>query len=539
MKKMQKIGATALLALTGICASCGGGGGDPDTAYLTIGTYDGGIGTTWLEKAAERFIEQYGSQTFEEGKTKIKISISANKGYDGSTLTTSGGDKDIYFSEGFDYYSIKNCGKYLDLSDIMTTNNQYGDNKKIIDKIDADYKSYLNIEGSYYGVPFYDAFYGMVYDLDAWKENEFYIGKNGDGDWCDGVDASLLSKGPDNVEGTYDDGLPATFEEYKNLFEHIQKDAGYTPFQYPTNNGIDYMAAFPLNLWANLEGKENIMIGYNFSGTATDLVEVDNDGNFTPLAPTDINTQNGYLVHKQKGLYQTIDFVRKVMAGSPLYYRSATTHTSAQKTFVNSADSSKQEKIAMLCDGSWWENEAKPAFDALPSRVKRHNYAIMPMPFAEPAQGNEVRKQTILSMSGSYGVINTNVRRNGHEKLAKAFMQFLTSDAELQNFTLQTNMTRPLNYSLTEEQMDVVTTYTKSILNVKNNSNIDIAYPYSSFKAVVNDYGNLQTFNWAFHTNSSRNPFASFVKSASYTSKQYFDDVNSYFKTYWETKIIN
>lgn len=533
-KRFLTLGVIALGA-TSFLTACGGrvidDQEDLTKANLSIGTYDGGIGSAWLEEAAMRFAKLMENEELQPGRKGVKITVASSKNYVGTELQNNGGDKDIYFVEAFDYYAVRNGGKFLNIADIMTEPIGYNDdNKTIVSKIPAEYRDFMDLNGEFYGIPFYDAFYGMVYDLDAWKENSFYLGT--DGDFHDGTDATILTTGPDGVANTYDDGLPATFAEYRTMLNRIV-DCSYLPFQYPLNNGIDYTASFPLNIWANQEGKEQMKLNYSFSGTATNLVDIADTGAATPLADTEINEKNGYLLHKQRGLYDAINFVKSVMCVDKNYSQGTSTHLVAQEDFVLSADDSSSFKVAMLCDGSWWENEAAPQFKKLGS-IDRHNYAIMPMPFAST---NDIgRNQTILSLSGSYGVINKNVLNNGHEKVAKEFMKFLHSDLELQTFTTRTNMTRPLEYEMTAEQEASLSTYTKSILNLKRNTKIDIVYPYSAFRGVISDYGNLGTFAWAFNTGQTKNPFVAFSGTATYTAPQYFNDVNAFFKDYWTKK---
>lgn len=44
---------------------------DDTKTQLYIANYDGGVGTDWLNEAAERFSSAYESESFESGKTGV------------------------------------------------------------------------------------------------------------------------------------------------------------------------------------------------------------------------------------------------------------------------------------------------------------------------------------------------------------------------------------------------------------------------------------------------------------------------------------
>ena len=207
-----------------------GAKGDSNCAQLTIATWDGGIGSQWLENAAQKFEEKYKDSTdFEEGKKGVDISIVASRSFDGSEMANTPLTYDVYFVEAIDYYAMVNANQMADMTEVITSPlSAYGEEGTILDKMNPTYQEFLKTsDGKYYAIPFYEAYYGFVYDMDLWDKKSYYI--SADGGWAkaDGQ----LSAGADGQAGTDDDGLPATYDEFAQLIERI-KDSGVTPFAY-------------------------------------------------------------------------------------------------------------------------------------------------------------------------------------------------------------------------------------------------------------------------------------------------------------------
>ena len=56
---------------------------------------------------------------------------------------------------------------------------------------------------------------------------------------------------------------------------------------------------------------------YTFDGVATDLIQVDEDGNVKKLPDTQITFENGYELQQQAGRYYTLKFVENVLSKKP------------------------------------------------------------------------------------------------------------------------------------------------------------------------------------------------------------------------------
>ncbi len=497
-----------------------------NATQLTIATWDGGLGSQWLENAARRFEVQMKDVSFEEGKTGCHITISASRSFDGSSMAFTPLTHDIYFVEAVDYYAMINNGQMACLTDIMTEPlTEFGEDKTILEKIPTALQEFLlTDDGNYYAIPFYETFYSFSYDLDLWDAKSFYFAK--DGGWTNA--SGELSDGPDGKPGTYDDGMPATYADFAVLVDHI-KEEGVLPFICAAN-ATDYVANFLYEYYANYEGKDQMELNFSFDGTATDLIEVPEDGTVTELPATDISWENGYELQRQAGRYYGLQFARDILAPED-NYKISDTHINAQKSFVRGGIVNDQP-IAMILEGSWWENEAKAGFEELEDGgYERHNYAVMPKPHATEDKIGQT--PCWLGTSSSYGFVASNT---AHLDLALSFMRFLHTDAELSHFTAEVNMTRPLNYPITEEDSAKLTTYCKSILTLKENS--DIIYPYTNREQVLDNPLQFGSFAWAWMTSVDgyeyRNPWLYFCEVDGASAEAYFSSQEVYFETRWD-----
>lgn len=96
----------------------------------------------------------------------------------------------------------------------------------------------------YYAIPHYSAYTGIIYDIDLFDENLYYFAKTPTGSALEELfvadNTVARSAGPDGVEGTDDDGLPATYDEFFKLCEYIKQGAA-TPLVWTGANYKDYL----------------------------------------------------------------------------------------------------------------------------------------------------------------------------------------------------------------------------------------------------------------------------------------------------------
>ena len=512
---------------------------DPTKANLHVLTLDKGIGTKWLENAAAIFNEMYAeSEDFQQGRKGVKVSIIGDTKLDGAYLNTAVLNDDIYFTEQVDYRDLVNKGKLLDITDVLKADlSFYGDEegKTILSKIDPTMESYMNMNNKYYGVPFYDSFYGFVYDVTLWKENNLYLSNDPEDPFVPYDDANI-SVGSDNIAGTPDDGLPATYEEFGLLMDELNQ-RGITPF-ITADIAKEYVADYLYNVVADYEGVDQMVLNLTLNGTATDLIDtVDNNGNITYKPATQITQSNGYLLTRQAGRYSGLNFLKNYIMtlpnGQASGYRFVDTHTTAQRQFVQKNVGSRPD-VGMIIEGSWWENEAASIIATEAEKSGRRDFAIMPIPFASKEKAIESNyKHTYLSLSQSFGVVSS---KCSNVKLAKEFMKFLHCDKMLSKFTADTSITRPLNYEVTSQDQSKLSNYAKSLIYLKQHSNI--VYPYSSLPVMVNNPSDFKHYYFVWKSDVDGTPYNhpwDYLRDGSKnpTIKKYFDGHYDHYYNRW------
>ena len=462
-----------LMSLTMVfcAASCRGRGDngngeepiDHTKTQLYVANYDSGFGSEWLKKTIARFVEDYKDYSFEEGKTGVQVYTRFDKTFYGKSLLSSieGSTYDVYFTEGFFYYNFVADNKLLDITDIVTQPlTKYGETKSIEDKLSPERKDFFKVNGStYYALPHFEAVTGIIYDMDLFEEKEYYFAKNkenGNDGFTTKSSGEELAYGPDNLPDTEDDGLPATYEDFFKLCDRMKSD-GIIPICW---NGIatEYLTDFAKSLAADYDGKEETMLNFTFDGTA-DIV-TGFDGNTPITEEVEINPSNGYRLAQQAGKYYALQFIDKLVSGK--YYRDGSfsqgvSHTDNQSIFLRSKLDTQTPTVAMMIDGTWWENEAtnSGAYDSLvkqfgprASRDRRH-FGFMPFPKATEAQLGS--QWTVQELFNSAGFIKASIPQNRVE-IAKTFLQYCHTQQSLAEFSVETNTMKAFNYSLDDEQ---------------------------------------------------------------------------------------
>ena len=183
-----------------------------------------------------------------------------------------------------------------------------------------------------------------------------------------------------------------------------------------------------------------------------------------------------------------------------------------------------------MFEGTWWENEAANSFDTARSYgVEDFHYGFMPIPKSDVSK---IGDATLMNLNDSFGFISATCE---NMKLAKEFMSFLHTDAQLEAFTKETNMTRGLNYNFSESEFDSISSYAQDLVSIKNSEHAKVVYPYSSLDFVINNSDVFSTKAWPWSTNSyTDSPIIKFIDDKNVTAKQYFEDhVNMLGESAW------
>ena len=525
MKTTKKALGLIMAALTlASTTACGVGPqvvnkGDDTKTQVKVGTYYGGLGDEWLKVIAKRFESDYANVSFEEGKLGVEISIDAKNNYSGQNVIDKVDANDVWFGYLMNYYDLISQNIAMDISDIVT-----GDLGEICEEekgVTIESKLANNVKdtfkavgkGKYYGLPVYEGFYGLVYDVDLFEKEGFYFVEDFDrgGNLDDMFVASstdVKSEGPDGVAGTYDDGLPETYEDFYNLCRYMKK-YGVTPMTYP-GQFMHYWLRYLFQVWADYEGVEQMSLNYNLDGTATNLVSIDEQGNLIEKDDVQITAKNSYELQSQAGKYYALEFAKTLASNANWFDPSALSgnlsHEMAQAEFLYSSRKSNSSTIAMVLDGCWFNSEADETYtdmvnggDAAASKQNR-KIGFMPIPKATADKVGE--KLTFVDTSRSICFINAKAT-GATAEVAKLFVKYFHTNESLATYTELTDVTRPYSYSVDESK---ITHFGRTMMDIHNNANV--IYTYSGNETYLK---NSQIFDmdvWSFTSaNGNSNPF--------------------------------
>ena len=467
LKNLKKITALSmsLIASMSAFASCGGGNGsnsdssiviDPSKTQVVVGYYDGGLGRDWLNAVIKKF---------EAINTDIQIVPRWDKKrYETDTLPANihTYNEDVLLVD-IVTQEYEDSNIYYDISDIVNTPlTEYGENESILDKMTPDMqKAMKSRDGKYYSLPYYEGSYNIYYDMRLFEEKALYM--DGDGGWSDG---SVKSAGKDGVIGTYDDGLPATFDEFFTLCNYML-EKGITPFTWTGVNGF-YVSKMLESYWASYEGLEDFRLNYT-------LDSGDEEYTFKNGTSEVITRENAYKLRDgQAGQEEALEFANTILNGyngqngggkyhSSNVWATGQTHMAAQDEFLFS--SALGTPIGFIIEGTYWEREAAESFASLYKRTKNsedkygnRRFGLMPYPTAHGEQGKE---HVIASITGSRVFIN---QHTDVPEEAKAFFRYLHTDEAMSLMTSLSQTFRPFDYTVKEEHKSNLTPLGKQIV---------------------------------------------------------------------------
>lgn len=584
IKKILAVTLASVSVFSAFAACAPSGGEiaiDETKTQLYVNNYNAGIGKKWIESIGAEFEKDFAGYSFEEGKTGVQIIYEHNRVYTGTVLESniSGSENNIFFTEGVDYPSLMTKNLVYDVTDIINepavtgvdgSGNVIRETETIKSKIDEAYQSYLNVgtgEQEVYGaVPYSLTVKGMVFDKDLWNEKSFYLAKgatpaefvaqalNNGGDveaakaayqaeidklntdpnsssfWTlvneNGEAENLnnlklgLSAGPDAKYGTYDDGMPATVDEFYLLMDSIAAK-GITPYIF-TGKFPGYGDMMGTNVWINYEGKENMDTFFSLTGTSDELVVLDANGKIqynddgsikTESMTFDGGRENGYEVQRQLGKYYALQFSEKLATSSNWLAsecdNTAISHIAAQTKFLASCVGNNK-RIAMLGEGAWWMQESDDTFTMMASDNEKYskmnrNLGYLSAPNAtvgrmqERFENNE--KNLMLCQNHAFMFINNNLDESSPQlAVAKMFLSYVNNDEMMNLFTEITSMYRAMKYEISEDTYGRLTKYAQNFITQVAES--EIIYPYSNNELVKKNYGYLEpsTLAWNWRT---------------------------------------
>lgn len=533
---------------------------DTDKYQLNVSNFDGGYGSAWLGEIKKRYEAAHANDVYEGGKTGVQVMIHPIKSNAGAIAeSVLDGVDDVYFTEYAYYYDLLGKGIFEDITDAVTGDlgvYDQGDaaGTTIESKLTEQQKNYYKTEdGKYYGIPHYAGYGGLTYNKRFFNENYYYFAATPSADGT--LQGKFItpanpvkSNGPDGKAGTFDDGLPSTYEEFFWLCDWIES-ADQTPVILNGNNYKDYAQYLTKALATDYEGLEQMMLNYTFDGTANSLATIDASGNVViDETPTAITVNNGYELARQAGKAYAVSFIEKMLMGkdsaymNPDFDSSSLTHMGAQEDFLRSV--ADGDDAAMLIEGIWWQSEATQAFNDAAAEFgdeyskRGSDFAWMPLPKATADKVGE--GVTLFDQIYSLCFMKKGLTGEAKE-VALDFIKFCYTQDSLVEFTQVTDTPKAVTYSMDADDMASLTPFARSILTIKNCETTNIVYPYASSKF----YQTNQT--------ALSNLFMSTVDNVQFTfeaevfvtgggnfgTKDFFNGIKTYRQSQWANWMAN
>ena len=247
-----------------------------------------------------------------------------------------------------------------------------------------------------------------------------------------------------------------------------------------------------------------------------------------------ISSDTIYKLSQQAEKYQALKLLETLMSkenGDKLKYFTdssigeSRTNTEAQKEFILGDAVETYQNAAMIIEGNYWVNEAKAHIKTYADRNngEKKNYAYMPLPAVisttteiTPAQGKN--SYTLADQAECYMMIDKNAVKNDEvmASLAKDFIMFANTEENLKAFTKKTGVTKALSYSMTNTEVDNLSSIGKSIWNAKQKaSENNLLFYFGSNNAKYLKYADYLSLN-----NSQGKTF--WYSTANQTSELYY-----------------
>lgn len=511
--KFTKIACAVLAAaMPFTMMACGPTGGevidsvDKTKIQLNVFSYNGGVGSEWLDKVITRFEADYKDATFSNGRTGVQVVPDKTKSDVFSNMGTN--NNHVIFSEVGNYSQLVTQKSVLDISDIMDKPlnelTKTADTKTLKSKMyDETIDFYSFSGGKIYALPHYSFFSTLTYNKQLLTDKNLYFAKDYD------VNGDLDSKfihsasedkscGPDGIYGTDDDGLPATYTELFDLF-NMMKNKNVTPITWAGGEMVSsgYVNYLLNNVYLSLAGKDQARLNYTFDSKDKTITIVEKfEGGKAVTKEEKITADNYKKLNSELAKYQAIKVVDTILDNA-LWQSgdcdsTTTTMLSTQQNYIESYNGGTP--IAMIVEGSYWYNEADNAgyiedtknrftdFDA------KNNYQILPLPRVyegtyKDVEGKEVGKAVYADQADSLAVINANIAGDKElVELAKTFLAYCYTDESLKEFTETTRVTRSLKYDVDVDKLDA---WGKAVWNYTKAA--DLLLPYSSNSLYLNN----------------------------------------------------
>lgn len=537
----------------------------PQNPYtLNVYSFTGGYGEDWLNALEERYKkERAGDEIWVNGVKYDGVTFKNTKKKDTLTVLAPKGEQyDVWFEEQVLFNQFVGENVFKDMTDVLTSDNPYEPGKTLESKMSEEQKTYYMRDGKYYGVPHYAGYVGIVYNKAMFDRYNTYFAKDYDESFLaenpilcmvlDNEDAR--TPGPDGIEGTIDDGLPTTYAEFYALCDVLSSTN--KPMSWAGKHRHSYLGWFLQSLSASNESLSQAILNYTFDGTLDSLIsvteEVDGSPVITDLDDVELDAGvNGWKVAAQRGKYYALDFLETIVDNgwyTANSFLDVDEQTAAQIAFVEGNAINSTERPAMLVDGSWWAMEAKASFLAQEQggvENPKDNYGWFPLPCIDKADAaaradaikNGGKGYNLTDVMNSLCFIGSQVSDDVY-KIAKDFVQFAYTDESLAEFSIITDTTKAVQYTMTEGQLAQMSAYGRSLLDMQSKANIVTAFSKNEFfqknESMLVDYTTL--FDANIGGKVYQIPVNEFKKGVSATT--YFNGLVAMYEYRWSNMMV-
>lgn len=406
---------------------------------------------------------------------------------------------DVFFGSNPEYktglYLNNGNGYFEDLTDVAESS-AYGESKLIKDKIDNYDATWKEVGGKQvydsasdtikttgmYLLPYTSTFTAPIFNYDDWVEKGLLTSAEASEENKAALTAQgityheqkvgsvtklifdsatfsasyvsgdvIMSAGKDGKFGTYDDGQPVTYDEFKTLYSKLLTQ--YTNTCIISDAGC-YSEDLVLDAFAQING----IAGYNA------LAKFNSDGEEVTLSDGTkeaINLQNGYRAYQLGGVKTAMDFFFNYFMDSKTGYTQVELNVGdAQAKYCNGLSDTKHS-VGMIYEGNWFENQAK---DRLATATKNHpnnhiegklDLRYLMLPNFDGQVGIDGKGNGTCLTASEFGSIAVTNQTDANKLSAiKDLLRFFLSDAQLSKATASSGISFAYNYTLTDAQLD-------------------------------------------------------------------------------------
>ena len=480
----------------------------PNKTTIQVINFNGGIGSEWLFKAAERFAEKRQTASYAPGKQGIYIDITATMSVGVGSMPS--GVYTFYTMEQYEDavpLTIAQKGHALDVTEIYKDETREGGSleSKLFEQVKGSLGRVEDDgEFHYYGFPHYESYGGLQYNRAIFEEVGAFIAHPDEADYNEystkygtinmvASEEAVKSAGPDGEEGTEDDGMPASMEELIILMDYFKVQTKYAPVVL-SGKCLNYDTYFISGLWASLAGADQMKAYMDCKGMV-EIVKRDSTGAILwtgeDLFPgisyvkkpqtewVELKETNGYLGNDMVAKYYAIameEIMEKEGFFSADTYIGSRTHYDAQLALV-AGKAANMADAAMLIEASYWYNEAEEGgvFTKYQTFTgedpKDLDVRMFPLPSACYAKDATGKPTTFIDISHCYLTVNGNIKDQPETKAATLdFVSFLYSEDELEYFTIETGEPRAIAYDLTDAQKEAAGGYVRHLWDLRDNA---------------------------------------------------------------------